>query len=89
MTILNEQYLVQGAGTAGLVTRRAGAGGLSSNGRIVERRLTGTEEKRELYSAWILVWYFCAIVPGEKVSFWGIGWNICPPKIKFTLIHVT
>ena len=36
MTILNKQYLVQGAGTAGLVTRRAGAGGLSSNDRIVE-----------------------------------------------------
>ncbi len=45
MTILNKQYLVQGAGTAGLVTRRAGAGGLSSNDRIVGRRLAGTEEK--------------------------------------------
>jgi hypothetical protein len=45
VTILNEQYLVQGAGTAGLVTGRAGAGGLSSTDRIVEGRLTGTEEK--------------------------------------------
>jgi hypothetical protein len=50
VTILNKQYLVRGAGTAGLDTREAGAGGLSSNDRIAERRLAGTEEKRELYS---------------------------------------
>ena len=66
MTILNKQYLVQGAGTAGLVARRAGAGGLSSNDRIVEGRLTGTEEK-ENYIA--LGFWFGISALSYRVSF--------------------
>jgi hypothetical protein len=87
VTILNERYLAQGAGTAGLATGRADAGGLSSSDRMVEGQLIGTE-KKGLYSTWILICGFSALsYRVRRYHYEGIGWNICPPEIQYSYYY--